>query len=58
MGHAVVFGLEEDLGMDPKSNQFNTALTIFFCAIRAAGGPIKHRSQETATPRLVYVPYL
>ncbi|BAE60823.1 unnamed protein product [Aspergillus oryzae RIB40] len=30
MGHAVVFGLEEDLGMDPKSNQFNTALTIFF----------------------------
>ncbi|KAA8651289.1 hypothetical protein EYZ11_008806 [Aspergillus tanneri] len=30
IGHAVVFGLEEDLGMDPKSNQFNTALTIFF----------------------------
>ncbi|PIG79326.1 allantoate permease [Aspergillus arachidicola] len=30
MGHAVVFGLEEDLGMDPKSSQFNTALTIFF----------------------------
>ncbi|KAJ5601239.1 hypothetical protein N7510_010773 [Penicillium lagena] len=30
IGNAVVFGLEEDLGMDPKSNQFNTALTIFF----------------------------
>lgn len=30
IGNAVVFGLQEDIGMDPKSNQFNTALTIFF----------------------------
>ncbi|KAB8232599.1 major facilitator superfamily domain-containing protein [Aspergillus alliaceus] len=26
MGHAVDFGLQEDLGMDPQSNQFNVAL--------------------------------
>ncbi|KAE8154364.1 major facilitator superfamily domain-containing protein [Aspergillus avenaceus] len=30
MGHALVFGLEDDLGMDSTSNQINVALTIFF----------------------------
>ena len=30
IGNVVAFGLEEDLGMDPLSDQLSTALTIFF----------------------------
>jgi len=47
IGNARLVGLEEDLGMDPKSLQYNVALAVFFPWYVAAEVPSNLMMKKT-----------